>query len=198
MEQESRKERKRREREETREKRLRQSQIKARTRRRKQVLSYAAVAVVVAAAGYGVYAWTFRDLPGESHPSQGNRHVSLAAANRFPYNTNPPTSGAHRARLARWGIHKRPIQKGLQIHNLEDGGVVVQYRCRDCPDLIAKIEKIVSRYSTQVVAAPYPKMKPLIALTAWTRIERLNEFDEKRIVRFIEAYRGIDHHRRRR
>ena len=52
------------------------------------------------------------------------------------------------------------------------------------------------RYPTQVIAAPYPKMKPLIALTAWTRIDRLNKFDEKRIVRFIEAYKGIDHHAR--
>jgi hypothetical protein len=33
-----------------------------------------------------------------------------------------------------------------------------------------------------------------IALTAWTRMDKLTEVDEKRIVRFIEAYRGIDHH----
>ena len=32
--------------------------------------------------------------------------------------------------------------------------------------------------------------------TAWTRIETLSAFDEKRIRRFIEAYRGIDHHTR--
>jgi hypothetical protein len=35
-----------------------------------------------------------------------------------------------------------------------------------------------------------------IALTAWTRLDRLEEFDHKRIVRFIETYRGIDHHKR--
>jgi hypothetical protein len=35
-----------------------------------------------------------------------------------------------------------------------------------------------------------------IALTAWRRIDTFNEFDEGRIVRFIEAYVGIDHHAR--
>jgi hypothetical protein len=38
-------------------------------------------------------------------------------------------------------------------------------------------------------------MKSKIALTAWTRIDTLEELDEGRVVRFIERYRGIDHHR---
>ena len=33
-------------------------------------------------------------------------------------------------------------------------------------------------------------MDSRIALTAWSRIDKFNEFDEKRIVRFIQAYRG--------
>jgi hypothetical protein len=39
-------------------------------------------------------------------------------------------------------------------------------------------------------------MKTRIALTAWTRIETMPDLDEKRVVRFIESYRGIDHHKR--
>lgn len=42
--------------------------------------------------------------------------------------------------------------------------------------------------------APYPGMDTRIALTAWQRIDRLDEFDEERIERFIHAYRGEDHH----
>jgi hypothetical protein len=38
-------------------------------------------------------------------------------------------------------------------------------------------------------------MPPKIALTAWTRLDTMDEFDEGRITRFIEAYRGIDHHK---
>ncbi len=190
----SRKEKRQQEREDTREARRKQPGQKARARGRKKFLSTVAVAVVTAAAAYGVYTWLSRDLAGESYPSQGNRHVAMGRAERFPYNTDPPTSGNHYDSLAPWGVRKKPILKGLQTHNLEDGGVIVSYRCRDCPDLIRKIEELVDRYPTQVIAAPYPKMKPLIALTAWTRIDRLDKFDQKRIVRFIEAYKGIDHH----
>jgi hypothetical protein len=47
-----------------------------------------------------------------------------------------------------------------------------------------------------VVLAPYPGLDRCIALTAWTRLDKMDELDERRVVRFIEAYRGIDHHER--
>ena len=97
--------------------------------------------------------------------------------------------------IAPWGIHTEPIPRQLQVHNLEDGGVMVQYHCpQGCPDLVAKLTAIVSSYDRQVILAPYPGMKTRIALTAWTRLEAFDELDEARIRRFIRAYRGIDHH----
>ena len=98
--------------------------------------------------------------------------------------------------LAQWGIHTDPIPNELQVHNLEDGGVMVQYNCPDaCPDLVAQLAGVVERYPSLVILAPYPDMDARIALTAWGRIDTFEEFDEARIVRFIEAYRGLDHHR---
>jgi hypothetical protein len=38
-------------------------------------------------------------------------------------------------------------------------------------------------------------MKTRIALTAWTRLDAFDTFDEGRINRFIKAYQGIDHHK---
>ena len=72
---------------------------------------------------------------------------------------------------------------------------MVQYNC-ECPELVEKLRDIVRKYDKQVILAPYPTMKSRLALTAWTRLEKFDEFDEKRIVRFIDAYRGIDHHKR--
>ena len=57
-----------------------------------------------------------------------------------------------------------------------------------------KLKTVVQRYERQVLLAPYPGMKTRIALTAWTRLDAFDEFDEARIVTFIRAYRGIDHH----
>jgi hypothetical protein len=64
-----------------------------------------------------------------------------------------------------------------------------------CPDLVDQLASIVERYDEGVILAPYPDMPYRIALTAWTRMDTLETFDEARIVTFIEAYRGVDHHR---
>jgi hypothetical protein len=59
---------------------------------------------------------------------------------------------------------------------------------------VTRLRAVVLRYDRFVILAPYPGMRSRIALTAWTRIDTFDEFNERRIVRFIEAYRGIDHH----
>lgn len=131
--------------------------------------------------------------PGESVADLGNRHIQPPQT--ATYNSTPPTSGPHYGNLARWGIHEEPVPNELQVHNLEDGGVMVQYNCPDgCEDLVQQLEDVVSTYEAGVILAPYPDMDSRIALTAWTRILKLDEFDEQRITNFINAYRGIDHH----
>jgi helix-turn-helix protein/uncharacterized protein DUF3105 len=87
--------------------------------------------------------------------------------------TCPPTLGQHLPSIARWGIHTQPILDELQVHNLEDRGVMVHDNCRDCDALIAKLEAIVSRYSDKVILTPDPKMDTRIALTAWGGSTRL-------------------------
>ena len=129
-------------------------------------------------------------------PSLGNRHIRVGTSGAVTYNTNPPTSGPHYPTIVPWGVHWKPIDKGFQVHNLEDGGVLVQYGCTDCPELVKKLENVVRGYSKYVILAPYPSMKHRIALTAWGKIDTLEAFDEKRITAFIDAFRGIDHHPR--
>jgi hypothetical protein len=164
--------------------------------RRSLTLGATAVAVVVAAVLIGWFAYrAAADLPGEKFPDLGNAHIQTASEPHVPYNSDPPTSGPHLPYIAPWGVHTRPITLELQVHNLEDGGVMVQYNCT-CPELVEQLRGIVSRYDKYVILAPYPGMKSRIALTAWTRLDRLEEFDDKRIRRFIDSYRGIDHHKR--
>jgi len=165
-------------------------------RRRHLWVTGLTVAIVAAAVvGY----WAYRaaaDLPGLKLADLGNAHIELATQPHAPYNSDPPTSGPHMPYIAPWGIHTEPIVRELQVHNLEDGGVMVQYHCATpCPDLVAKLTEIVRRYETQVILAPYPGMRTRIALTAWTRLDAFDDLDEARIVRFIRTYRGIDHHK---
>jgi len=170
-----------------------QRRMTRRTRRRWQAAALVVALVVAAVIGYFAYR-AVADLPGIKMPDQGNRHLATANDQHEPYNSEPPTSGPHLGYIAPWGVHTRPIPRELQVHNLEDGGVLVQYNC-ECPDLVEKLTAIVRKYDKFVILAPYPDMKTRIALTAWTRIDAFTEFDEGRVRRFVEAYRGIDHHK---
>ncbi len=171
-------------------------QAKAKGSRNKRTASFVWV-IVIAAVVIGIYYFTgasankVRDVP-----SLGNRHIRVGTSGAISYNTDPPTSGPHYPTIVPWGVHRKPIDRGFQVHNLEDGGVLVQYGCSDCPELVKKLENLVRGYSKYVILAPYPAMKHKIALTAWGKIDTLEAFDEKRITAFINAYRGLDHHPR--
>ncbi len=165
-------------------------------RRARRVLWWSVALITVGAAGSGFY-YHMSNLPGTYVPSLGNAHLQSAYEPHPAYNSDPPTSGPHMPSIAPWGVHTEPVTRELQVHNLEDGGVLVQYNCPSgCPELVQTLKAVVGRYDTRVILAPYPGMRARIALTAWTRIDTLDEFDEKRITRFIDAYRGVDHHPR--
>lgn len=168
------------------------------TRRQRRRMAWAAgcLAVALIAVGGGWLYARGRPAPGEFVPSQGNAHIPTADTPHQPYASDPPTSGPHLAYIAPWGIHTRPIPRELQVHNLEDGGAIVSYR-PECGDAVLEpLRGIVLRYRDHVILAPHPGLDRCIALTAWTRIDKLDAVDEGRIVRFIDAYRGIDHHPR--
>lgn len=179
-------------------KRLRRQAERVREARRERFQRLASLGVAVLVTGglvAGLGWWVFQPKPGSFVASQGNAHVTGEPVT-FRYASDPPTSGPHAAGMAAWGIHERPIPKALQIHNLEDGGVLIQHNCEGCDDLVSKLADIVRRYPDKVIVAPYPGMKTRIALTAWSYIDAFDKFDERRVVRFIEAHRGIDHHGR--
>lgn len=165
----------------------------AKVRMAKQVTLSAVALFVVALLIYWAYGRIVERPTWTSVPIMPKYHLSRGESPP-PYNTEPPTSGPHTPYLASWGIHREPIPKEVQVHNLEDGGVLVQYRCPEgCPDLVEKLEAIVKRFD-KAVLAPYPGMEKKIALTAWGVIDKFDDFDEKRIIGFIKAHIGIDHH----
>jgi hypothetical protein len=167
----------------------------ARTNRIQRFVVRSASVLIIASLAGGLGWWIFQPKPGTYVASQGNAHV-VAEPVAFRYASDPPTSGPHFAGAAAWGVHEQPIPKALQIHNLEDGGVLVQYNCSECDDLLSQLKDLVRRYPDKVILAPYPGMKTRIALTAWSYIDTFDEFGEERILRFIKAHRGIDHHSR--
>jgi hypothetical protein len=177
----------------------RRAEERLRQERRRQITRLGTWAVLLLALGYGGY-WAYGRIRArvtwQEFPSLGNEHVSSPSVPHIPYNSDPPTSGPHTPYLAKWGIHDRPVPKEEQVHNLEDGGVIIQYNCPEgCPELVEKLSGIARRYE-RLILAPYPGTDNRITLTAWRRLDKFDEFDEQRIIRFIDAHIGIDHHPR--
>jgi hypothetical protein len=136
-------------------------------------------------------AWDQQCGLGQAMPDQGRGHIP-EGEEHVPYNSNPPTSGPHYGYTAPWGVSREPIPPEVQVHNLEHGGVLLQYNC-DCPDAIALLERFANPdtgYPTKVIAAPNPTMPTEIAFTAWGRIWTMSaaELSEARVSAFLEGY----------
>lgn len=137
-----------------------------------------------------------RPRPGDSVPSLGNQHLQSIDEQHMAYNTSPPTSGPHLGQKAPWGVSDEQISDELQVHNLEDGGVIVHYdQQKTDEDTLERLTEVVRRYTDKVILEPYANLETPIVLTAWGRIDKLEAYDETRITSFISAYRGIDHHK---
>ena len=147
---------------------------------------------------------------GTSYPSQGHAHLDPGTADDFVYNSNPPTSGPHREVFTDTFISPSVLPAYVQVHLLEHGNVLLQYSCK-CPDIASALSAIAMTYDNKqipadhlqptaqdvqnaeeqgmaVLVAPYPQMKPQIALTAWTRVGALSGLDQVKISSFIDTY----------
>jgi Protein of unknown function (DUF3105) len=123
----------------------------------------------------------------QSFPSQGRQH-KLQLDKGFKYKSFPPTSGPHHPQPAIFNIYDRPVQQIHLVHNLEHGGVVVQYG-DEVPQ--ATIDEITAWYRsdpTALVVAPLPGLRDKIALTAWTQLATCPGFNEDAFDAFFDEH----------
>ena len=136
----------------------------------------------------------------ETFESQGQRHVETLPKG-FKYNSVPATSGPHQPQpLAPivWGVYDEPVEEIKVVHNLEHGGVIVQYG----PEVSAQtVRDIVAWYRDDpngLVVAPLPpalleeqpELSDEIALTAWTYLQTCKRFNEDAFSNFVDLHRG--------
>ena len=89
--------------------------------------------------------------------------------------------------------------------------MIIYYQCPEgCPEVVEQLKEIAQPYISQgrhVVLTPndpnwsingsqplHQDMGARIAITAWTRILKMDEVDDGAIRAFIQRYVGIDHH----
>ena len=149
------------------------------------------LAGVVAVSGILFWAKNSSGVPqlGQEFANQGQEHIA-AGAKHADYNSFPATSGPHYVAPKPWGAYSYEIDQETLVHNLEHGGVVIQYN----PDLLkvnpSKLEAIQAQFPNKTVVAPNAKLKVALALTSWRRLYTLDTYDETKIVDFIKQYKN--------
>jgi hypothetical protein len=154
-------------------------------RRTRMILIAAGVALLIAAAGAAIAfavgrgsdeqsAGTLGPCTLKTFPAQGLDNNSQRAGHveelpkGFKYNSFPPTSGPHDAQPIIWNVYDRPVAQMNLVHNLEHGGIAVQYGSQVPKSTVDQIVAWYSEDPNGIVVAPLPALGKRIALTVWT------------------------------
>jgi hypothetical protein len=158
---------------------------------------------IVVLAVVGVLTWSaVKPAAGEA--------MALMPANHVPegvdpgsYNTDPPTSGQHYPDSLDAGFyHEGDLETlpsypvGYLVHNLEHGYVIFWYNCgvlddAGCQDLKGQIGAVMERFDgVKVIAFPWESLDVPVVMTSWGRMQRLETFDTKVAVRFVDRNRN--------
>jgi Protein of unknown function (DUF3105) len=139
------------------------------------------------------------DIPGEFHESAGRQHVN----EDVDYNTDPPTSGPHNPVPLPSGVYRDPEQAPEEraVHAMEHASAIIWYNCEagelDEDECTAFVDELRDKYESLLTGQSggalliinRPEMEHFIALTSWTRLLELDEFDEDALDEFLDANR---------
>ena len=139
----------------------------------------------------------------ESLPS--NDHSVLTPdGTSTKWNTTPPTSGPHYAQPAIWGSYREPLLQAQVVHNLEHGGIFIQYGPGVPQSTVDQLQGFYDRHKNGTLLAPLPSLGSEIALGVWTTkgasspddgtayLVKCTDFDEAAYAAFFAAnqFRG--------
>lgn len=148
------------------------------------------VLVILGAMVALVYYQKNQPQPGVTLADQGQNHVSKKEIESFSYNSNPPTSGPHTAKVPPFGIYDQELHTGYQIHMLEHGAILIQYATdeQSTIDQLRQIARTLAQTNPRVTLAPNSSLDSAIVLTAWIHLLTLDQVDEQQITEFFSAY----------
>ena len=152
-------------------------------------------AAALSAAGCQLFA------PAPSQATAENNHV-FEIPPGFEYNSFPPSQGPHHPQALGFDLYPQPVEQLNLVHNLEHGGMAVQYGDQISTEDIAAIAAWWDADPNGLVVAPLPALEQNIALHAWTtetaddydnslgRLAYCTSFDQSAFDAFKRAFRG--------
>lgn len=180
-------------------------------RRSQWIFIGVAAAIVIAAAAVGIgfimtgndggSAGGAVDGPGDC---QRQTFAALEATHvpelpdDYEYNSTPPTSGVHSNQTAIWNLYDQAVPSLNYVHNLEHGGVVVQYGSEVPDAAVAELGTWYQDDTRGLIVAPLaaeveeeaPNLSDKVVLTSWTHMMTCTGFDEGAFDDFVDDYRG--------
>jgi hypothetical protein len=124
----------------------------------------------------------------QTFPDLGRKHATQLPKG-YKYNSFPPTSGTHYPTPAIWNIYDEPVRQMLLVHNLEHGGIVVQYGDQVPAATVDQIRTWYQSDANGKIVAPLPALKDKVAVTAWTHRMTCPGFNQEAFDAFTEAFR---------
>lgn len=108
------------------------------------------------------------------------------------FSDDPPTSGIHWPSWINAGFYTTAEPKEKLVHALEHGNVVIYY---DQPgaEALGTLRAWAGQFRGQwdgIVVVPKAGLGPIIELTAWNKLLRLDGWDAPTVAAFVDAYRG--------
>ncbi len=118
---------------------------------------------------------------------------------KVDWNTFPPTNGPHYGIPAVFGAYDTPLEQTRVVHNLEHGGVYIQYGSKVPPATVAQLKSFYEGHQDGTLLAPLPALGTTIALGAWVApdggyrrgqgyLAKCETFDEQAYAAFFDAY----------
>lgn len=129
----------------------------------------------------------------EFFDNEGHTHLPENGISFFK--TDPPTSGPHSRRWLPPSIYEaNETRRELLVHNLEHGNIVIYFNRAILSDSDVKwLTQLTNQYLGQwdgvLMVARDDTEHPLI-LTAWRAMLRMKGLEQKKVLKFVEAFRG--------
>lgn len=136
------------------------------------------------------------------YPGQPVKHTSNIDL-KPKYNSFPPTTGTHFQYPAKFNLYTFALPQLVVVHNLEHGGIAIQYGRKVPKATVRKIRAWYLKDTNALIVAPLPALGGKIALTAWNAepyqgsvpdpghgyVAMCSRFDEKAFTAFVKAHR---------
>ncbi|MEZ5099980.1 MAG: DUF3105 domain-containing protein [Thermoleophilia bacterium] len=138
-------------------------------------------------------------------PLDGQVHYEELPAG-FAYNSTPASQGPHHPQWLIWNWYEVPVPEANKVHNLEHGGIAVQWGDRVDAGTVEQIRQWYADDPNGIVAAPFPENGDRVTIVAWYsdragtaeqqyeestgRVLTCDGFDQDAFDGFKDAYRG--------